>query len=138
MNNLIYNLQSTTNNQQLTANNDKKIKGYEKLFLTAINDDLNTPKAIAVIWQIIKNKKISNTTKKKLIIEFDAVLGLNLNKIKPFKIPPAINDLIKQREISRTNKQFIQADALRKEIEKLGYVIEDTDSGPKAKKNYEY
>ena len=71
---------------------------------------------------------------KKLIIEFDAVLGLNLNKIKPFKIPPAINDLIKQREISRTNKQFIQADALRKEIEKLGYVIEDTDSGPKAKK----
>ena len=64
MNNLIYNLQSTTNNQQLTANNDKKIKGYEKLFLTAINDDLNTPKAIAVIWQIIKNKKISNTTKK--------------------------------------------------------------------------
>lgn len=134
MDNLIYNLQLTTNNQQLTANNDKKIRKYKKLFLAAINDDLNTPKAIAIIWQIIKDKKMSNTIKKKIIIEFDAVLGLNLNKIKPFKIPPAINDLIRQREISRVNKQFIQADALRKEIEKLGYVIEDTDSGPKVRK----
>ena len=135
LNNLIGSLQLATDKRQLTTNNDKKIRKYEKEFLSAINDDLNTPKAIALVWQIIKNKSLVSRIKKQLIFEFDKVLGLELNKVKPFKIPREIKQLTTQREKLRANKQFIQADVLRKKIEELGYILEDAISGSKIRKN---
>jgi len=104
---------------------------YEEKFLNAVNDDLDTPKALSVVWQIIKDNRLSSQNKKQLLLKFDEVLGLGLDKIKPLKIPQKIKDLAAQREKLRTNKQFIQADGLRKKIEKLGYRIEDTAYGPK-------
>jgi len=104
---------------------------YEKKFLSAINDDLDTPKALSVVWQIIKDNRLSSQDKKQLLLKFDKILGLGLDKIKPLKIPQKIKQLASQREILRINKQFIQADRLRKKIENLGYRIEDTSYGPK-------
>ncbi len=109
----------------------KKRRNYETKFLAAINDDLDTPKVLSVVWQIIKNNRLSSQNKKQLLLKFDKVLGLGLDKIKPLKIPQKIKQLTAQREKLRTNKQFIQADRLRKQIEKLGYRIEDTLYGPK-------
>lgn len=108
----------------------KKLK-YRKSFMTAVNDDLNTPKALTIVWQVIKDKRISPTDKKQLLLEFNQVLGLNLDKIKSLKIPQKIKQLATKREKLRVNKQFIQADRLRKKIEALGYIIEDTASGPR-------
>ena len=109
---------------------------HKKEFLSIINDDLNTPQAIALIWRIIKDNKLSNTAKKQMILEFDKVLGLGYNlytgrqsKIKLVKIPLKIKQLAEKREKLRTNKQFIPADLLRKQIEKLGYNIKDTLNG---------
>jgi len=104
---------------------------YEKKFLSAINNDLDTPKALSVVWQIIKDNRLSSQDKKQLLLKFDKILGLGLDKIKPLKIPQKIKQLASQREILRINKQFIQADRLRKKIENLGYRIEDTSYGPK-------
>jgi len=129
LNNLTNNLQLTTNNRQPTTNNLQLM--YKKFFLEAINDDLDTPKALAIVWQVIRDNKLSHSAKKQLLLEFDKVLGLGLNKIKPVKIPRKIRQLVAQREKLRVNKQFIQADRLRKKIEKLGYIIEDTTVGPK-------
>jgi len=129
LNNLTNNLQLTTNNRQPTTNNLQLM--YKKFFLEAINDDLDTPKALAIVWQVIRDNKLSHNAKKQLLLEFDKVLGLGLNKIKPVKIPRKIRQLVAQREKLRVNKQFIQADRLRKKIEKLGYIIEDTTVGPK-------
>lgn len=112
-------------------NSGEQIKNYENEFLTAINDDLNTPKAISLAWRIIKDNQLSSGDKKQLLLKLDKVLGLGLNKIKPLKIPIKIQQLAAQREKLRTNKQFIQADALRKRTERLGYKIEDTPQGPK-------
>ena len=138
LNNLIDNLRQITDNQRPTTHDKKQIKIYEQKFLTAINDDLNTPKAIAIVWQVIKDNRLSNSAKKNLILSFDKVFGLELDlptgrqgKIKPIKIPQNIKDLVSKREKSRANKQFIQADGLRKKIEELGYKIEDTNYGPK-------
>ncbi len=125
-----YDLRLTTDDKKLTTD-DKKIKIYEKKFLSAINDDLNTPKALSVVWQIIKDKNLASSAKKRLLLKFDKVLGLGLNKIKPEKIPQKIKRLADKREKLRINKQFIQADALRKQIEELGYKIEDTVYEPK-------
>jgi cysteinyl-tRNA synthetase len=108
-----------------------KILSYEKKFVRAINNDLNIPQALSLVWQILKNTQLSANEKKFLVLRFDKVLGLNLHNIKTPKIPQKIKQLAIKREILRSNKQFIQADNLRKKIEQLGYKIEDTNQGPR-------
>ncbi|KKQ21629.1 cysteine--tRNA ligase [Candidatus Wolfebacteria bacterium RIFCSPLOWO2_01_FULL_38_11] len=112
------------------TNEAKKLKSYRAEFIAAINDDLNTPQAIAIVWQMIKDHKLSYNAKKTLLLEFDTILGLGLNKIKSIKIPEKIRKMAQEREQFRVNEQFIQADLLRKKIESLGYKIEDCAYGP--------
>ncbi|MEK7568470.1 MAG: class I tRNA ligase family protein, partial [Patescibacteria group bacterium] len=128
--NLTDNLRQTTDGQQPAATG-KKTENYEKQFLAGVNDDLNTPKAMAVLWKAIKDKKLPAESKKRLVMKFNKVLGLKLSGPKPAKIPENIRQMADEREKMRINKQFIQADALRKKIESLGYKIEDTNYGPK-------
>ncbi|MBI5079669.1 cysteine--tRNA ligase [Candidatus Wolfebacteria bacterium] len=119
--------------KRATADQNAKTKIYEKKFALEINDDLNAPKAMAILWQAVKDGNLSGPSKKQLLLDFDKVLGLGLDlkRKKPPKIPQEIKDLAEKREKSRIHKQFIQADALRKKIESLGYKIEDTNYGPK-------
>ncbi|MBI2634963.1 MAG: cysteine--tRNA ligase [Parcubacteria group bacterium] len=105
----------------------KKFKNY-------INNDLETPRALALLWEIVKSQKLDPKTKYALIIDFDKVLGLNLIKMKTEKIPMEILKLIKDREKSRKEKNFAKADELRKKAENLGWMIEDTEKGPKLKR----
>jgi len=106
---------------------------YIKKFLEFINDDLNMPKALALMWNLIKDDKISNKDKYTLLLEFDKIFGLNLNKVKKPRIPENIKKLAQQREKYRKEKNWKKADKTRKEIEKLGYKIEDTSKGPEIK-----
>ncbi|KKR88759.1 MAG: Cysteine-tRNA ligase [Candidatus Wolfebacteria bacterium GW2011_GWA2_42_10] len=132
LNNLISNFQFLISNPGISKKSDSiKSKNYGKKFLTAVNNDLNAPKAISLVWRTIKDKNLSGPAKKRLILKFDKVLGLGLNKIKPLKIPQKIRVLAAEREKFRANQQFIQADLLRKKIEKLGYKLEDAAYGPK-------
>src|SRR4030042_6896132 len=103
-------------------------------FLSYINDDLDVPKALALMWDLIKNKKISNKDKYKSLLEFDKILGLDLDKIKEIKIPAGIKELAEKREKYRKEKNWKKADQIRKEIKKLDFEIEDTAQGPKLKK----
>lgn len=107
-------------------------------FFDAIEDDLNTPKALSVIHNMIKKinilideDKIGKRAAKKtlsLFKEFDQILGLLFTKSA--KIPQKIIKMSDDREIARKSKDFKTADKLRKEIEKAGYEIEDTELGP--------
>jgi len=109
-----------------------------KKFKEALNDDLNTPRALAVVWEVVKNTKLSAKQKATLLARFDKVLGLDLKKfaaqLLPQKIPVKIRKLAEKRELYRKNKQFIQADALRKKLKQLGYEIDDTPRGPLIRK----
>lgn len=107
--------------------------GYRKEFLSHINNDLEMPRALALLWEIIKSEKLSAKTKYALIIDFDKVLGLNLNNIKTEKIPSEILKLADEREKYRKKRNFKKADELRKKIESLGWLIEDTLQGPNLK-----
>lgn len=98
-------------------------------FLEFINDDLNTPKALALIWDILKDENISDADKKATIIDFDKVLGLKLDMIEKFEIPEKVQDLINERDLARTEKDFTKSDELRAEIEKLGFQVKDTPEG---------
>jgi len=114
---------------------DKKInEEYSKEFEEAMNDDLNTPKALQVLWKLVRDKKAIG--KVKAIKKIDSVFGLDLFKTgeKKDDIPKRIKELAEKREEARKNKDWKSADKLRDEIKNAGYSVDDTDSGVKIRR----
>ncbi len=111
----------------------KAVIKYWRDFSDALADDLNTPKALSVLWAVVGDKKLSGAHRRELVKNFDTVLGFGLIKPKPKKkaVPEEIGRLVAERESLRAHKHFIQADALRVKIESLGYKLEDTEKGPR-------
>jgi len=113
---------------------------WRERFFDAINDDLNTPQALAVVWELVRDTSLSPNDKQVLIFEFDKVLGLDLQKQAQQRqkeiseIPEEVKKIIAERESAREAKDFKKADELRKKIQELGYLLEDTDTGTKIKK----
>ena len=107
------------------------ISVYKKQFQQALENNIDTPKALAIIWEMIKSKEISYEDKKTALLKFDKVLGLGLDKIttKKIEISEEVKELIKQREEARKNKDWKKADELREEIKKRGLVVEDKPIG---------
>lgn len=101
---------------------------FERQFTEAINDDLNTPKALAVVWEIVKSK-YPDSAKKYSLLKIDKVLGLRLEQArkKEMPIPQEIKNMAASREIARKEKNWALSDEIRKKIEKKGFIVEDTD-----------
>ena len=98
-------------------------------FTQAINDDLNTPAALAVVQELLKSDKPSSK-KRQTIIEFDKVLGLNLNQYKKEKVVSReVEKLIKERQTARQNRDFKKADEIRQKLEEQGIKIKDLPDG---------
>ena len=116
---------------------EEKIKEYENRFHEAINDDLNMPLAMGVVWEVIREEKKSKKYAE-LIEKFDEVLGLDLknyqNYQKEIEIPENIKELIEKRNQARKEKNWEESDKIRDEIQKLGYNIKDTKEGIKIEK----
>ena len=109
---------------------DEEIKAYEERFLEAINDDLNMPVAMSVVWDVIKNpnksKKIQN-----LLLKFDEVLGLNLKDYKKEEnvLPEEIQSLVNERNEARLNKNWAESDRIRDLLIEKGYTVKDSKEG---------
>lgn len=97
---------------------------WQKKFMAALNDDLNTPQALAVISEMLKSG-LPNSDKLATIIDFDKVLGLDL----VFEIPEAIIALARKRQLAKDNKDYATSDKLRQEIEDQGYLMKDNVGG---------
>jgi len=104
---------------------------WKKQFDDALDDDLNTPKAIAIIFDMFKDKTLTAAAKATLMETFDEILGLNIAQTlsQTEAIPAKVMEKFAEYQGLRSNKQFIQSDALRKEIEGLGYVVRDAADG---------
>ncbi len=99
-------------------------------FHERLNDDLDTPGAIAVLWDMLKDDQTTDAEKRATLALADRVLGVALVKAAaPTDIPKEITELLKEREVARTEKNWARADELRDKIISLGYEIEDTTSG---------
>lgn len=100
-------------------------------FFNAINDDLNIPKALSVVWENISDLN------KETLDRIDSVLGLELSNYeeKEIEIPSEIQELVDKREELRRGGNYEEADKLRSEIEGLGYAVEDTPDGIKVGKS---
>jgi cysteinyl-tRNA synthetase len=106
-------------------------KKYEKLFQEAVNNDLDLPGALAVVWNMVQDDKVKTADRAASLSKFDQVLGLDLDKYiaKPVKVPGNVKKLVKEREQVRKEKDFKRSDELRDEIAEAGFVVEDTSEG---------
>jgi cysteinyl-tRNA synthetase len=103
-------------------------KRYQQMFIDKIGDDLDMPGSIALVWQMIKDKNVSDEDKKATLLDFDKL------KKEKVKIPKDVMDLVKEREAARKNKEWQKSDELRDKIGKLGFLVEDTSDGQVIKK----
>lgn len=108
-----------------------EIENYRQQFKDAISDDLNSPKCLAVLWEIVRKEKKSKDYLE-LLKEFDMVLGLDLDIEKINKLPTqeeTISDeakkLIEMRNIARNNKDWAEADKIRDLLVEMGVKIND-------------
>lgn len=107
---------------------------YSKKFKSALENDLNMPEAIAVFWQMLRDDKIKLEDKKATALDFDRVLGLDLTKTEKIEVPDEVKKLVSEREKARSEKDYARADKLREQIEKLGYIVEDSEGKSKVSK----
>jgi cysteinyl-tRNA synthetase len=125
---------TTLNRLRLTAYEwgkpGKPDENYLRRFVEQINDDLNTPRAMALVWELVKSD-LPSPTKKATFLEVDRVLGLRLGDWEPTIVdtPSEITALVEQRQQARKEERWQEADFLREKIHALGYEIEDTREG---------
>lgn len=106
-------------------------QNYQNRFKEVIANDLDTPKALALLWELIKDQTISDANKKATLLDFDTVFGLGLADIIESTAPQEIMLLVNQREEARARRDWATADAIRQEIARRGYEIEDTPIKPR-------
>lgn len=110
------------------------LKEYTKKFAGFIYDDLDTPKALALAWELIKDSSVSSADKKTTLTDFNRVLGLSLSEISTVEIPEEIKKLAEERELARKEKNWKKSDELRVKIESAGFRIKDSEEGYKISK----
>lgn len=139
-------VQFRTEQERTILSEDKlqKIDEYRRRFFSALENDLATAEAVAVIWEITKSN-IPGPDKYDLLIEFDEVLGLGIRNADSIleeinsqnaslsetdeTLPPDIKQLLEQRKIARINKEWAIADSVRDQLAELGYQVKDVAGG---------
>lgn len=116
---------------ELDDSSAKPDSDYFKQFTDFVNDDLDTPKAIALMWEVVKDEKLASNVKRATLSEFDKVFGLKLDEKITVDIPNDVKKLVEEREIARKSKDWKKSDELRAEILEKGFEVKDTESGPK-------
>lgn len=107
---------------------------YKERFTNFINNDFDMPQAVALAFELMKDKTLSPEDKRATMLHFDTIFGLNLSLLDMTAtedIPAEVSALADAREEARKAKEFEKADALRQEILSRGFEVKDTPSGPK-------
>ena len=104
------------------------IADMENRFHQAINDDMNMPLALSVVWEAVKYPKKSFKIAK-LLKKFDTVLGIKIDEVQENKIPQEILELVEERKQARIAKNWSESDRLRDLISEKGYIVKDTKDG---------
>ncbi len=106
---------------------------YVNDFKQALCDDLNTARALAVVFELLGDKNITDADKYVTLIDLDKVLGLDIEKniIALSSVPTEITELAEKRKTAKEVKNYKLADELRNEIENAGYEMIDSSDGYK-------
>ena len=106
---------------------------YMERFKVAVNDDINMPKAVSVVWDLVKSD-VAEASKIKTLLEMDKVLGLDIENYVGFEVPADVVNLARTRFQYRKSGIWDKADLLRRQIEDKGFVVEDTGNDFKLKR----
>lgn len=108
--------------------------GYKSRFVTFMDDDLNTPQAMALLWELVKDTNISPSDKRATMLDFDRVFGFGLANLKDAEISYEVQKLVNDRQYAREQKDWDLSDRLRAKINALGWDVKDTPKGPTVSK----
>jgi len=114
--------------KEVTNSNLEVIDMYKNKFKEALEDNLNTSNALTVLFDVLKDEVLDDYNKLVIIEDFDRVLSLDLT-LKDNNIPKEIEDLVNERNIAKTNKDFSKSDEIRDKLLSMGYTIKDTRDG---------
>jgi cysteinyl-tRNA synthetase len=123
---------------------------YRARFWQQMDHDLNTPEAVAVLWEVTKSE-LGSAEKLAVLLDFDQVLGLGLQHIADRGVgvhandgttgaesstdsggaamPVEVQQLLDERQTARANKDFARSDAIRDELATLGFTVQDNSEG---------
>lgn len=119
---------------------------YESAFIAALADDLDTPRALSILFDLVKDPGVAAPEKLATIYAFDSMLSLGLSKtpeegrrelglVDGNEIPKEVQELVSARETARLEKDWAEADRIRDEIKARGFLIEDAPRGPRLSRN---
>jgi cysteinyl-tRNA synthetase len=100
---------------------------YLSQFEDAMNDDLNTPKALTALWEMIRDEKAEG--KVSVLNKMEEIFALDLFKKEKIDIPAEVKKLAEERENARKAKDWKKSDELREAVKKKGFEIKDTKEG---------
>jgi cysteinyl-tRNA synthetase len=135
--------------EELGEKNGTMAGTYRSAFYLAINDDLDTPKAIAVLWELVHDGSVSREDKRATLVDFDKVLGIGLlegsrrlkemlrdsdKRLLVTEAPDKVQELLAARAAARSEADWKTADMLRTEIAGLGFQVDDTEGGQELRK----
>ena len=116
----------------------EQINEYKEKFRDAINDDMNMPLAMSIVWEVARNE-VKSKDFAELLKDFDKVLGLDIKNAKMYldefnnkkvdEIPEELQKLLDERNLARQNKDWAKSDELRDKISESGYIVKDTKEG---------
>ncbi len=134
---------------QSADSNSAKVEDnqWDKTFWEAVSDDLNLPKAMATIWEMLRqpNEALNPAAKVKMLLDWDnGLLGfgleeflqsndwgkLNESKASLAELKPEVQTLALEREQLREAQDYEKADAIREQLRRAGYTVRDSRSGP--------
>ena len=111
------------------AKADANVAEYRQRFWDAMNDDLQTPEALAILWEVAKDTALGSRAKLELMADFDLGLGLGVERFERPAVAPEMAALIREREGARARKDWATADAMRNQLAGAGIQIKDTPHG---------
>ena len=135
--------------EELPKRGGSIIPSYEKRFREAVDNDLDMPKAVALLWELVRDENVEKKDKRATLLSFDEVLGIGLSesnrrlldliagkerRLSVSELPSEVWKLVDEREDARVSEDFGKADALRTKIELLGFTVSDTPKGPEVRR----
>ncbi|MFH1295242.1 MAG: cysteine--tRNA ligase, partial [bacterium] len=104
-------------------------------FERAINDDLNMPRALSAAWEVVKSDE-DEDIKVATLLKLDEVLGLGFDELIGFEVPKEVDDLARTRWEYKKVGIWDKADFIRRQIDELGFTVDDSTAGYRVKKKF--
>jgi cysteinyl-tRNA synthetase len=117
---------------------DEPSQQYLERFTNALCNNLDTPTALSIVWELIKDSKLPSAVKRATVNKMDEVLALGLANLLPQPPSLEVQKLIKERDQARANQEWEKADKIRHIIEEYGYIVEDRPQGTKVRKKHKF